>query len=159
MSSQPCPFRHGERTDTQSHLSAASSTPHFTNYFFKVSSKTRNISPTWEFFPERLIPCHSQPIVSSHYCLFKMLLLSVLTVLSLLSVLTEQRCTKTQLSRFPQVLFFHCVELQCPFIQHSSLLVLHTYMKNFLLDLISIKSWVSHTKELVFVMFIDIEKL
>lgn len=78
MSSQPCPFRHLDRTDAQWRLSAASSTSHFTNYFITCSSKTQTIFPTWEFFPERLIPCQHQPIVASCYCLFKVLLFSVL---------------------------------------------------------------------------------
>lgn len=64
---------------TPSHLSAVSSTSHFTVYCITGSSKTQTISPTWEFFPERLIPCQHLPIVVSCYCLFKELLLSVLT--------------------------------------------------------------------------------
>lgn len=63
VSSPPCPFRHLDRTDTQSHLSAASSTFQFTIYFITGSSKTQTISPTWEFFPERLIPCQICPLL------------------------------------------------------------------------------------------------
>lgn len=70
MSSQPCPLRHLDKTDTQSHLSAASSTSHFTIYFITGSSNTQTISPMREFFPERLIPCQHLPIVVLCYCLF-----------------------------------------------------------------------------------------
>lgn len=142
LSSQPCPFKHLDRTDTQWRLSAANSTSHFTNYFITRSSKTQTIFPTWEFFPERLIPCQHQPIVASCYCLFKVFLLSVLTWVKF-----HKNTTFT-------LQFFSFIVLICKFLPLNTLASpsFSPHMRSFLLELISIKSLISPTKELVFIM-------